>query len=597
MTQVSSRERMSQQAFEASIAGDTAEERNELHVEQITPPFDIDREAFVTVESAALEDLRKVYATLSERVQYMLHFHEPGEHGAPLDPQKAYLRLCHDSDRTYAGYANIYRALKALAPFCEDARFMISEDYARWVDEYRIEEGVLGFERGWADDDHIDALIGYWEAEAARRTDDLDVARFAARFLCSWGRYFVDKAERPLQNKSEHDEAESEAQDHLDRALAQDGQNPAVWFQLGRLARLQGRHDDAEQWFGKVSARDDADPEALFALATNALAAGRDAAAADHLVALVDAQPQRKAAHQLLAMLAQRRKDGEAAARASCRQALSLSVHKPPVTNEDKEAVQRSGRAEAMLTTYVALSEAMLEPDEREAFARDLLDWAEFFRIKMCHEVETETSRALADRLYQQALAHSHLEGDVHYRCAVFLDQARLEGAAQQVQKALDANPDHLEALGKRAQAAIGAQRLPEAIELLTRYLEVSQQKGGSSYARQVFTGTLFEALLVEGHAQRVRRELDEADASYTRAEALLPELTSSQRDDPRPALGRAEVCRYLGRLEEALAHVDRALVLTETSKAAWMLRGNCLKQLKRKDEARACFERAKTLS
>jgi hypothetical protein len=60
----------SQPEFEASIADDQTEGRNELHVEQITPPHDIDREAFVTLRPDTLARAHEVHDGLSEGVQY-----------------------------------------------------------------------------------------------------------------------------------------------------------------------------------------------------------------------------------------------------------------------------------------------------------------------------------------------------------------------------------------------------------------------------------------------------------------------------------------------------------------------------------------------
>lgn len=135
-----------QREFEREIADDFSEERNELRVDQVTPAYSEHWEALIRVRPGAEDEARLVHMELSERVQGVVALLE-GEalrRECPrLGLEGVFVRVGHTSDRTYAGYANIYRGIKALAPYLEDARFFISEMYSTWVDEYRIEGGAL----------------------------------------------------------------------------------------------------------------------------------------------------------------------------------------------------------------------------------------------------------------------------------------------------------------------------------------------------------------------------------------------------------------------------------------------------------------------
>lgn len=130
---------MTQDEFEEWIEGDFAEHRSELRTEQVTPVYDIWRSAYLRVRPEFVAQAGEVHASFSSWVQSFLQLRTGSEilrSYAGVEPDALYIDLYHDSDRTHAGYANIYRGIKALAPYVEDARFFITELYDSFVDEY-----------------------------------------------------------------------------------------------------------------------------------------------------------------------------------------------------------------------------------------------------------------------------------------------------------------------------------------------------------------------------------------------------------------------------------------------------------------------------
>jgi len=79
---------------------------------------------------------------------------------------------------------------------------------------------------------------------------------------------------------------------------------------------------------------------------------------------------------------------------------------------------------------------------------------------------------------------------------------------------------------------------------------------------------------------------LEEALASFDRALVLRP-------DYPEACNNRGNTLRELGRLDEALAAYDRALALKPDHASAWSNRGNVLRDLNRTEAALASLERA----
>jgi hypothetical protein len=110
---------MTQDEFEESIEGDFDESRNELRTEQITPVYDIWRSAYLRVRPEFVAQAGEVHASFSSWVQSFLQLRTGAEilsSYAGVEPEALYIDLHHDSDRTHAGYANIYRGSRRSRP-------------------------------------------------------------------------------------------------------------------------------------------------------------------------------------------------------------------------------------------------------------------------------------------------------------------------------------------------------------------------------------------------------------------------------------------------------------------------------------------------
>lgn len=179
---------MTQAELEAEIDGDFDEHRNELRVEQVSPAYRVPRAAYLPVRADRLADVEAFFDAASERLTNCVR---PVDGARLRDgreaawfaglPRRPLIQVGHDSDRTYAGYANIYRAIKALAPMLDDCRFYISEDYSTFVDEYRIEGGALWLERGYAADALLARVLELAPDRRAQIEAEPDLASLRSR--------------------------------------------------------------------------------------------------------------------------------------------------------------------------------------------------------------------------------------------------------------------------------------------------------------------------------------------------------------------------------------------------------------------------------
>src|SRR5688572_21341866 len=114
--------------LEATTA-DRSEYSQELRVSQVAPRFRVPGSAYLTIR-AEDEDRRW------------------GEWYVGLPARGKLLHIGHESERTYGGYGNLLRTLKELARSLGDARWFITPRIEpEWIDELRVVDGVLGYER------------------------------------------------------------------------------------------------------------------------------------------------------------------------------------------------------------------------------------------------------------------------------------------------------------------------------------------------------------------------------------------------------------------------------------------------------------------
>lgn len=606
-----SRRKLDRAAFEREI-GDRAEEyRCELRVRQITPIWGTAREAFVLVRpgsEGAVGAIRERFA--SSALGGFFHLMTSaeletswrGSDGAasePVPPGRLFIRLAHDSDRTYAGYENIYRVIREFASHGEDCRFVISEDYSSWVDEYRIVAGDLVFERGVAEGDSISQLLDYFEREAQQRPDDAAWVRFAARELAQWAAYHLGTAEQPTRDADEREEGRSEGRGLLDRAVVLDEGEAVVCAQMGRLLLLEGHREAAQKWLERHAELTVA-PDMLFTSALASLTSREHENARKWIRRLLDVDPNHQAAHQLLAILAHREgalDDANTHARAAFRLAVATQAagrpHAPAA-----EQLHRGGIHSELLEVYLAALQPASEA-ERVASASELLRWAELFRIKMCHGIDKPESTQLAMHYYERAIATHPLDGRIHAGYALFCRQANRPGSDALLRAALELNPDHIESLGALGASALEARRFTEAIELLDRAVERSLATKTGSYRRGVDANRLISAYLDEGNRLldlRGEANLEAADGFFVGGLQVVERLDFDRSEWFALILRRSAAHTLLGRHEQALAFAEQALDLRSDSVHAMSEVASCLHNLGRHGDALAAIELAAEL-
>jgi len=616
---------VSRAAYEAEIEGDTEEGRNELWILQIAPVIEgWSYQAVLPVRAGREAELARVHAGLSEWARLTL----------PYDEQERRVRVYHASDRTYVGYANLYRAIRALAPFLEDTRFTISESYSRAVDELAIVRGELRFVRGFAADDNRDPKRDYWYARHADRPRDEELRRFVARLYADDAEYELGRVERLAPGDDDPEDHRENTRRALDRALLLDDRSASIWQLRGRLARAVGELAEAERCFARELVLEPGSSSS-FDLALATFAAGQDAAARAHLERLLAAAPGHTGGRMIAGFLADRA--GEADAARAHLEALAETVEArraqglTPLAEHQRvlmwgtiephvEPIVQTGRHAALFAWYLrALPPALAEDGaaaRRRGAAAHLLSWAEHFRIRVAHGRQAEESARIAGVLYAVAAAVDPLGGSVHYHGSLFdrrgvphaeWRRGRRLGRAN-LERALAINPDHLGALGDLGVLHRDLGEHDRAIELLERYLAVFRASWRPGEVRgmswDLHAGELGAAyydracLRLYGVPAGANRPpgrpseaaLAETDAALDGALAALRERSSSEGKEAAPCyLMKAMIAGFRDQHREALVWTDRALELDDTSPYAWSMRATSQNNLGELDDAATC--------
>ncbi|HLY78124.1 MAG TPA: tetratricopeptide repeat protein [Caulobacteraceae bacterium] len=166
-----------------------------------------------------------------------------------------------------------------------------------------------------------------------------------------------------------------------------------------------------------------------------------------------------------------------------------------------------------------------------------------------------------AQALFEEALAQ-HQAG-------------RTETARALYEQALQADPEHFDALHLLGVITVQAGKAPAGVALIERAVRLNP--------------TMAAAWSNLGWALAEARRPDDAVAAYDRALALDPAYAAGH-------FNRANTLRDRGDLAGALAGYDRALGLQPGFAQAWVNRGAVLDRLRRADEAAASFTKAVAL-
>jgi tetratricopeptide (TPR) repeat protein len=602
------RERLAREQLAAALAS-AEEHASELRIRQIAPlAAGWQHSAELRIRPGEEQAALDVHAELSSWLQALLvHCAERGA-----------FELHQATDRTYAGYGNLYRALVALAPHLEDVRFTIADWSADWIDEYQLAGGRLRASRWFCEDE-----LEHWGERVVRSPDDPALRQFAVHS-------YLDDAEEPLR-QLDRVAAPARAQAIagigalLDRAAALDGTCPDLWHARGRLARAAGALDEAERALARFA---ELAPEraAVAALdrALVAFTAGDDARARAHLEVALAGAPAHSGARLLAAHLALTPDEAAAhtaalLAAAAARLATITPLDEAqrgavwPAMEPAEEDLVRTGQHAALLASCRARF-AACAAEQRPAAAAYLLGWADIFRIRVAHDRARAESAALAEALYAAAAELAppgQVAGAVAYCHALLLGKKSAAGVAR-LEAGLRVSPEHLCLLGELGAAARQVGDFARAIELLERYLAGFRRlhRGSpfgaywDSHRNELWTAHYQRACFAlygvpPGAPRPPGRPSDEAlaaaAAALAPAVALAEELPMGSQAKARAACFQvaALIAEHRGELKSALAWAERALELDERMSHAWSAKGGCLNNLGRLDEAVTSCHRA----
>ncbi|MCY1060275.1 hypothetical protein [Nannocystis sp. SCPEA4] len=157
-----------------------------LRFQQVAPCQD-DFRALVVVRPDAADELAAAIDAL-EPQHYPFQLIERRVHAAgwsldPDGPGTHLLSLEQLADVCFIDMRNFLRAMEWLAPHLEDAHFFVfstGDGDDRWVDEYRIDVGLVEARRWTAAACERSSVVDLYEALLAERADDLTFRRFVA---------------------------------------------------------------------------------------------------------------------------------------------------------------------------------------------------------------------------------------------------------------------------------------------------------------------------------------------------------------------------------------------------------------------------------
>jgi tetratricopeptide (TPR) repeat protein len=457
---------------------------------------------------------------------------------------------------------------------------------------------VLKFFRGDCGEDSNEAIRSYWEERVKADPKDHDLRRFLARQWEYDGEYRAREAGASPPGKEKREETARQVMDAFERAIALDPENARAWKGKASLHQLLGEYSQALECFDEALSLG-AGPETRQARALVSFSAGRDAEALTHL-RQIPVEHRNRLTLQLSGHLLARA--GEASA---AKEAFDAALQRTPKApgqgrlNPDAEALFRTGHAEELLTAYFDHVSVGLDGDSHAAtrvlIVRDLVDWGEFFRIKMSHGFSESRSRQLALGFYDRGIALGDPEGAAHYSKGLLY---RLTGspaeAAKLFQRAIELNPQHLEALAELGRVALESQDPEKAIPHLKAYLELSAKEGTGGYYRQHYASQLMKALYDKAnHLIDTVRDPVAAEVAFDDVLSVGPHVPAALRNFEGAWVGKSNARAWRGDHVAALEFAERALELNPKSGYAWSAKGSALNNLGRYDEALACYERS----
>lgn len=538
-----------------------------LDVDQVAPRFRVQGSAYLVVRVGHEAEVVRAIEGLGEALRGAVQAVDAGTLNecdlyARLPDGGWLVRVGQAGDRSPVVYGALLRAVAALAPWLEDGRLLIRErgENGRWIDELRVVDGALAYER----------LVIVAGDEVALRGESL-AEDGELRALLAW---------RMCRGIGASDRAGMSAQDMklaarrevLAAALELDPDGHEVLFQRGRLERAAGDHAAALRWFERAArAKDPLLARRWVTMAATAIAAGDRARAVEWIERAVAERPDREARLLRGFLLGSSEELRASVGAASCdRELLPWTLH-------DAEILPRLAECGA---------------SDAAAVARELSGWAEMYRLRKELDLWPERSKALADRLYALSLRLDALGGDTAYSLVLHRHGHEGEAALAGFEALLAEFPEQPSALFWAACELAKRKQWRRAVEYLQRHERVAG--AGRSYERGVARSQLIGCL-----------HMDACDRIYERGdygaepERLLDEAIALAGRDARwegPWVAKGDLYEYRGEHATALKLYEAAVVRNPRSVHAWSGKGSCLNNLGRTAEALSCLDKALTL-
>ncbi|HVX67704.1 MAG TPA: tetratricopeptide repeat protein [Bryobacteraceae bacterium] len=215
-------------------------------------------------------------------------------------------------------------------------------------------------------------------------------------------------------------------------------------------------------------------------------------------------------------------------------------------------------------------------------------------------------SRAMLE--FRNAAKHAPRDARPYYRLALcYLELDDPAGTIVSLQRALQLNPDYLEAQLKTAELLVATRR-PEALRMAVEKLnQILSRHPGEPAALQMraqaelASGNLDDAEKTlsqlpgggrQGDAGRLRALLLMARKDFAGAEALLKQEAQSRPDSVPAAIALGRLYRILGRAEDAGTQFRRVLRAHDTEPQALLELAAMRIEAGRRNEARPYFEK-----
>lgn len=214
-------------------------------------------------EQADTEKVRQIYDGFGERPSRYFHA-DMGEWGYEL--QGTELVLESDADRYYCHYGQVVKAIRDLAPYVRDVRFLMSTECGLHLDEIWIVDGVFYSVRHPNAGETSRERLQVLELIADDVPDDRGLRRYLAHRMPQFASFFIDQYRRKQKTDPNASRFLSDAQLMLEKAFGYDPESTAALYQSAELWLLRDQTDEAIKEFEQVLEREPRHFDALYTM-------------------------------------------------------------------------------------------------------------------------------------------------------------------------------------------------------------------------------------------------------------------------------------------------------------------------------------------